>query len=95
MKDVLYYVLCNVMIRITEDRHETSRNRTHIVIKTKSNLGSNEAEFYKTMGFNVFQDIMETTGINASPIEYRMMFDTVTGIRKFQSGVSTRILGIY
>lgn len=91
MKDVLYYVLCNVMIRITEDRHETSRNRTHIVIKTNSNLGSNETEFYKTMGFNVFQDIMETTGITAGPIEYRMIFDAVTGIRKFQSGVSTRI----
>jgi len=90
MTDVVYEIICQIIISTLFDRGQ-AKTRSQIVVKTNQELGSSESEFFRLMGYNTFVDIMRGFIDNNNGVELRLMYDAVTGTKKFQSGVSTRV----
>jgi len=89
MKESLYHILCQVLISIISDRG-VLRGQCQVNVKTGIDIGSTEAEFFKIMGYNTFDEIFGDK-LQASSIELGLIYDAITGRKQFQSGISTRI----
>ncbi len=65
-------------------------NYCQIVVKTNTNLGTNENEFFKNMGKTIFSEIFETA-VNAEGISVEEAYNIITGKQQNNEDIYNRL----
>jgi hypothetical protein len=89
MKDYTFHIICELIQKVKR-RFNDESNYCQIVVKTSTNLGTNENEFFRNMGKTIFTDIFGPA-VLAEGTTVEQAYNIITGKQQNNEDIYNRL----